>query len=187
MLYYHFTNKAALYREVLVDMFQSTARAVRAVRDAGGTPEAQIRGFIQAFAREGLNHHRQSGYAGSPGAAGISARPSSLKMRGVFAVLAEILPDGRARGVFDDAPPAKFRSASWRRSCSSCAASAGCGAGRGRVSPSGDHAPPTLEAVVRHVEATTLVALGARRPQGRCRRRVRNAARRAAKKRSRRS
>ena len=40
MLYYHFHNKAALYREILRDVFGAAAAAVEAVREAGGAPEA---------------------------------------------------------------------------------------------------------------------------------------------------
>src|SRR5438132_13540339 len=50
MLYYHFTNKAALYREVLRDVFGGAAEAVSAVRHAGGTPDTQLRAFVAAVA-----------------------------------------------------------------------------------------------------------------------------------------
>src|SRR5580765_4276084 len=48
MLYYHFTNKVALYREILRAVFGRVATAVAAVRDAGGPPDVQLRAFIDA-------------------------------------------------------------------------------------------------------------------------------------------
>lgn len=53
MLYYHYTDKAALYREVVGDMFAATAAALAAMRAQGGTPEAQLMGFVDVIAREG--------------------------------------------------------------------------------------------------------------------------------------
>lgn len=50
MLYYHFTNKAALYREILRDVFGAVAEAVEPVSRRGGTPEAQLLAFIRAIA-----------------------------------------------------------------------------------------------------------------------------------------
>src|SRR5258708_29863028 len=50
MLYYHFKHKAALYREVLRDVFGAAAAAVEAVPDRGGAPELQLRAFIAAIA-----------------------------------------------------------------------------------------------------------------------------------------
>lgn len=51
MLYYHFRNKAALYRAILRDVFQALAEAVSAAPAAGG-PEDQLRAFIRAIAAE---------------------------------------------------------------------------------------------------------------------------------------
>ena len=53
MLYYHFTDKAALYRGVIGEMFGSIVAALTAVREAGGPPERQLQAFIAAIAREG--------------------------------------------------------------------------------------------------------------------------------------
>src|SRR6476646_3657793 len=50
MLYYHFRHKAALYREVLRDVFGAAAEAVEAARDRGGDPERQLSAFIAAVA-----------------------------------------------------------------------------------------------------------------------------------------
>jgi TetR/AcrR family transcriptional regulator len=52
MIYYHFHSKAALYREILGDMFRAVCSRVRVVADAAMTPEQKIRGFIESIAGE---------------------------------------------------------------------------------------------------------------------------------------
>jgi AcrR family transcriptional regulator len=52
MIYYHFRSKAALYREILGDMFRAVSVRVHAVADARQAPEDKLRGFIQAIAAE---------------------------------------------------------------------------------------------------------------------------------------
>ncbi len=49
MLYYHFEDKLALYRDVLLDQFAAIATGTEAARRLGGPPEAQLRGFVQAL------------------------------------------------------------------------------------------------------------------------------------------
>src|SRR5437016_1592327 len=48
MLYYHFANKAALYREILREAFGGVAMSVEAVRESPGAPDDQLRRFIEA-------------------------------------------------------------------------------------------------------------------------------------------
>ncbi len=50
MIYYHFTSKAALYREILRDMFDAVGIAVRGVAAAQADPEDKIRRFVSAIA-----------------------------------------------------------------------------------------------------------------------------------------
>ena len=52
MIYYHFRSKAALYREILGDMFRAVCARVRVVADSDITPEKKVRGFIEAIAAE---------------------------------------------------------------------------------------------------------------------------------------
>jgi TetR/AcrR family transcriptional regulator len=52
MIYYHFRSKAALYREILGDMFRAVCARVKLVADSDLPPEEKIRGFIQAIAAE---------------------------------------------------------------------------------------------------------------------------------------
>lgn len=49
MLYYHFADKLTLYRAILRDMFAAVARATGEVRSSGGSPEAQLRGYVAAL------------------------------------------------------------------------------------------------------------------------------------------
>src|SRR4051795_3074948 len=50
MIYYHFKNKGALYREILSDMFQAVRAGVVQVAASGASPEAKMRGYIEAIA-----------------------------------------------------------------------------------------------------------------------------------------
>src|ERR687897_224383 len=52
MIYYHFASKAALYREILGDMFRAVCARVRAVADTDRSPEDKLLGFTQAIAAE---------------------------------------------------------------------------------------------------------------------------------------
>jgi TetR/AcrR family transcriptional regulator len=52
MVYYHFKSKAALYREILQDMFDAVGQRVRAVAASDIPPERKIRQFIEAIAAE---------------------------------------------------------------------------------------------------------------------------------------
>jgi AcrR family transcriptional regulator len=50
MIYYHFKSKAALYREILRDMFGAVRAAVAEVERSGDTPENKIRRYVEAIA-----------------------------------------------------------------------------------------------------------------------------------------
>jgi TetR/AcrR family transcriptional regulator len=52
MIYYHFGSKAALYREILGDMFQAVAGRMRDVTAADAPPEDRLRSFVEAIAIE---------------------------------------------------------------------------------------------------------------------------------------
>lgn len=49
MLYYHFEDKLALYRDVLLDLFTAVAAGAARARSAGGPADAQLRGFVTAL------------------------------------------------------------------------------------------------------------------------------------------
>jgi AcrR family transcriptional regulator len=52
MIYYHFRSKAALYREILRDMFQAVEARVRGAAESRTAPDQKIRLFIEAIATE---------------------------------------------------------------------------------------------------------------------------------------
>jgi AcrR family transcriptional regulator len=52
MIYYHFTSKAALYREILRDMFAAVDARVHAIVASGRSPADKIRDFAEAIALE---------------------------------------------------------------------------------------------------------------------------------------
>lgn len=52
MIYYHFTSKAALYREILRDMFSAVERRIAGMAASPGDPGDKIRGFVEAIAAE---------------------------------------------------------------------------------------------------------------------------------------
>jgi TetR/AcrR family transcriptional regulator len=52
MIYYHFRSKAALYREILRDMFQAVGARAKAAADADATPETKIGLFVDGIAAE---------------------------------------------------------------------------------------------------------------------------------------
>src|SRR5918993_5270536 len=50
MIYYHFDNKAALYREILRDMFGAVRAEVAQVAASAREPEDKIRRYVEAIA-----------------------------------------------------------------------------------------------------------------------------------------
>src|SRR3954449_11457479 len=52
MIYYHFRSKAALYREILIDMFGAVRADVAAVAASGASPADKIRAYVAAIAGE---------------------------------------------------------------------------------------------------------------------------------------
>ena len=50
MIYYHFKSKAALYREILRDMFGAVRTAVADVEASAASPQDKVRRYIEAIA-----------------------------------------------------------------------------------------------------------------------------------------
>ncbi len=107
MVYYHFASKAALYREILRDLFAAVADHVALVRAAGGPPDQQLAGFIRAINETALAEPRfPPMWLREMADGGRQVDDSVLRQVGrVLATLAEILADGRAAGDFRDVAP----------------------------------------------------------------------------------
>lgn len=107
MLYYHFDSKAALYRQILLDLFRALAASVARVRDEGAAPDVQVRRFIEVIAREALARpHFPAMWLRELAEGGRHIDEAIvLEMRRVLDTLAAILDDGRRAGVFRAANP----------------------------------------------------------------------------------
>jgi len=107
MVYYHFASKAALYREILRDLFAAVADRVALVRAAAGPPDQQLAGFIRAINETALAEPRfPPMWLREIADGGRQVDDSVLRQVGrVLATLAEILADGRAAGDFRDVAP----------------------------------------------------------------------------------
>lgn len=107
MLYYHFHDKADLYREILATLFQRLAGEVAGVRAQGGAPDEQIRRYIRtvAAATVAVPHFpaiwlREMAEGGRHLDAGIAGAFASI-----LGSLGAMLEDGRAAGLFGPAHP----------------------------------------------------------------------------------
>ena len=107
MLYYHFTDKADLYRAVVGDMFASTAAAMKQLRDDGGTPDAQLAGFIEVVVREGQSRpHFPAMWLRELADGGRHLDERNFgDIFGIVSTLAAILRDGETAGRFRKMPP----------------------------------------------------------------------------------
>ena len=107
MIYYHFGSKAALYRAILVDMFDDVGRRVRDVAQSADSPENKIRGFVAAIADAAAAHpHFPPIWMRelAEGARHVDAATLAYA-RDVVAMLAAIISEGRAAGRFTAANP----------------------------------------------------------------------------------
>ena len=107
MIYYHFRSKAALYREILGDMFRAVSVRVHAVADARQAPGDKLRGFIQAIAAEAeaRPHFPPIWFREiAEGGTHLDQR-TLLNIKSIVDVLAGILRDGVAAGRFRPVNP----------------------------------------------------------------------------------
>jgi TetR/AcrR family transcriptional regulator len=107
MIYYHFENKAALYREILRDMFGAVRTAVAQVAAAPISPEDKIRQYVDAIARAAeARPHFPPIWLRELAEGGEHVDAATLEyVRDVLAVLGGIVADGRRRGVFHAVNP----------------------------------------------------------------------------------
>lgn len=107
MLYYHFQSKAALYREILRQMFGTVAAAVTAVHAEGGAPDDQIRRFIEAIARAAeASPHFPSMWLREIAEGGRHLDDAIIvELRRVIETLGAILRAGQRAGIFGAVNP----------------------------------------------------------------------------------
>jgi AcrR family transcriptional regulator len=101
MVYYHFKSKAALYQEILGDMFHAVGEGVRAVAASDATPQEKLARFIEAIAvaAEARPHFPPIWFR-EIAEGGVHLAPSTMtEVAGVVQKLVGILQDGvRTRG-----------------------------------------------------------------------------------------
>jgi len=102
MLYYHFDDKAALYREILRGRFEAVAARLAEARATDGTPREQLHRFIRTIAAETATQpHFPSIWLREMAEGGRHLDASIAQAIGaIIRVLAAILDDGRKAGVF---------------------------------------------------------------------------------------
>lgn len=102
MLYYHFDDKAALYREILRGRFESVATRLAEARSIDDAPREQLHRFIRTIAAEtAAQPHFPSIWLREMAEGGRHLDASIAKAIGaIIRVLAAILDDGRKAGVF---------------------------------------------------------------------------------------
>lgn len=107
MIYYHFRSKAALYREILRDMFDAVLARVRDVVASDATPDAKVRAFIEAIAIEGeARPHFPAIWLREIAEGGEHVDAPTLGYaRDVLVALARIIEEGRRKGRFESANP----------------------------------------------------------------------------------
>jgi TetR/AcrR family transcriptional regulator len=107
MIYYHFASKAALYREILRDMFEAVAGRVAAAAAAAAAPEDKVRAFVDAIATEAeARPHFPPIWFREIAEGGAHVDAATLaSIAAVVKSLRHILHEGRAAGRFRQVDP----------------------------------------------------------------------------------
>jgi len=102
MIYYHFKSKAALYREILRDMFGAVRAAVLEVEAADATPQEKIRRYVEAIAAAAeARPHFPPIWLREIAEGGEHVDAATLAyVRDVLAALGRMIDEGRRAGVF---------------------------------------------------------------------------------------
>jgi TetR/AcrR family transcriptional regulator len=165
MLYYHFADKAALYRDILDAQFGALAGTLRDERPVGAAPEDEVRWFIRTVAAAlAANPHFPSIWLREMAEGGAHLQTRTItSMTTVIGTLAGILARGRDAGVFRDVPPF-ITQLGIVGPLLMFAASAPI---RARITPSLPEGVPSAlinppdEIVLAHIERATLAAIAA--------------------------
>lgn len=157
MIYYHFKNKAALYREILVGAFRTIADAVTSEVTAG-TPDEQLRQFIHTVAGQATSRpHFAAMWLREMADGGVHIDgPIVVELRRVIGVLTGIIAEGERRGEFRPAHPLVTQLGIVAPLLFFAASQPA----RQRLARQGvAMATPPADLVLRHIEAATLGAL----------------------------
>jgi AcrR family transcriptional regulator len=102
MIYYHFASKAALYHDVLNDMFAAVQQRVAAVAASADTPADKIRRYVEAIAVEAeARPHFPPIWLRELAEGGRHIdQATGRHVRGVLAALQAILDAGARAGAF---------------------------------------------------------------------------------------
>ena len=164
MIYYHFGSKAALYREVLLDVFRTVAEAVTTEVSAPGAPD-QVRQFVRVIARVVTSRpHFGAIWLREMAEGGTHLEASIVEaLQRILGVLAHIIDAGAAAGAFRRVHPLVVQLGIVGPLMIFVASTQA----RGRLATRlGPVAEPPLEAVLDSIEAATLgtLAIGADAP-----------------------
>ena len=107
MIYYHFRSKAALYREILRDMFGAAGARIRDVAASSLSPEDKVREFIGAIATEAeARPHFPPIWFREIADGGKHLDDETLvEITGIVRALAGFIAEGVQRGVFKPSDP----------------------------------------------------------------------------------
>jgi AcrR family transcriptional regulator len=107
MIYYHFRSKAALYREILRDMFGAAGARIRDVAASPLSPEEKVRKFIEAIATEAeARPHFPPIWFREIADGGKHLDDETLvEITGIVRALAGFIAEGVRRGAFKPADP----------------------------------------------------------------------------------
>jgi TetR/AcrR family transcriptional regulator len=107
MIYYHFADKLALYREIVCEMLRAAGAVVTAIADRPGSADDKLAAFVAAFVA--LSDERpyfppMMVREIAEGAPHLDA-DALLLMRSVFAAFARIVDQGQRAGLFRPVNP----------------------------------------------------------------------------------
>jgi TetR/AcrR family transcriptional regulator len=102
MIYYHFRSKAALYREILRDMFEAVGARVRLAAASDVAPGDKIRQFVEAIATEAeARPHFPPIWFREVAEGGPHLDAATLrKLAGIVTALSDIVDQGVRAGHF---------------------------------------------------------------------------------------
>jgi AcrR family transcriptional regulator len=107
MIYYHFTSKHALYREILRDMYVALQQRLDAIRQSGSPPDDQLRACLAALIDEAGKRPHFAAIVLREVAEGAPRLDSEILrlIAGLFQTVRQIVADGRGAGLFADVHP----------------------------------------------------------------------------------